>query len=134
MIRWDFAPKSVHLSWRERDGPIVKSRSIFWYCREVQIEFRMVAGGRARATGLNAGAQIRRDHAGLGIRNRQIVTAVAARASSPAPCLATSVVGADAVVGGAVLGRPLPFHSANPGGPRPGLTWVVTVEARSAAV
>jgi PAS domain S-box-containing protein len=25
MIRWDFAPKSVDLSWRERDGPIVKS-------------------------------------------------------------------------------------------------------------
>jgi two-component sensor histidine kinase len=25
MIRWDFAPKLVHLSWRERDGPIVKS-------------------------------------------------------------------------------------------------------------
>src|SRR5215469_5732080 len=24
MIRWDFAPKSVHLSWRERDGPTVK--------------------------------------------------------------------------------------------------------------
>ena len=25
MIRWDFAPTSVHLSWRERDGPTVKS-------------------------------------------------------------------------------------------------------------
>jgi PAS domain S-box-containing protein len=25
MIRWDFAPKSVRLSWRERDGPTVKS-------------------------------------------------------------------------------------------------------------
>jgi two-component system CheB/CheR fusion protein len=25
MIRWDFAPKSVHFSWRERDGPTVKS-------------------------------------------------------------------------------------------------------------
>jgi hypothetical protein len=25
MIRWDFAPTSVQLSWRERDGPIVKS-------------------------------------------------------------------------------------------------------------
>jgi PAS domain S-box-containing protein len=24
MIRWDFAPPSVHLSWRERDGPTVK--------------------------------------------------------------------------------------------------------------
>ena len=72
------------------------------------IELRMVAGWRARATGLNAGAKIRRDHAGLGIRNQQIVTAVGARVSSPAPCLATSVVGAEAVVGGAVLWRPLP--------------------------
>jgi len=25
MIRWDFAPQSVHLSWREKDGPTVKS-------------------------------------------------------------------------------------------------------------
>ena len=25
MISWDFAPKSVRLSWRERDGPLVKS-------------------------------------------------------------------------------------------------------------
>jgi hypothetical protein len=25
MIRWDFTPKSVHLSWRERDGSTVKS-------------------------------------------------------------------------------------------------------------
>jgi hypothetical protein len=25
MISWDFAPKSAHLSWRERDGPQVKS-------------------------------------------------------------------------------------------------------------
>jgi PAS domain S-box-containing protein len=25
MIRWDFAPQSVHLSWREKDGPAVKS-------------------------------------------------------------------------------------------------------------
>src|SRR5262249_52652547 len=25
MIRWDFAPKSVQLSWRERDGPTVKA-------------------------------------------------------------------------------------------------------------
>jgi len=49
------------------------------------IELRMVAGWRARATGLNAGAKIRRDHAGLGIRNQQIVTAVAARAPSPSP-------------------------------------------------
>ena|SRR5215211_1539571 len=35
--------------------------------RKCSIELRMVAGRRARATGLNAGAQIRRDHVGLAV-------------------------------------------------------------------
>ena len=35
MIQWDFVPKSVQLSWRERDGPTVKSPTHFGFGRTI---------------------------------------------------------------------------------------------------
>lgn len=56
MISWDVAPKSVHLSWREKDGPTVKSPAQFGFGRVV-IE-RMAAdmfGGSAKLELLPSG-------------------------------------------------------------------------------